>query len=192
MIKVQETPNPHSLKFLPHNLVIPNDLTPSRTFFVKKELCVGSPFAKEILKVQNIQAVFLGKEFITITKTVTGDWFNLRPQIISLIEKYEVKGFFERTEQPPVIDNCPSPINLRENDNGVSAQIQELIHTRVRPAVLQDGGDIVFERFDNGIVYLRMQGACVGCPSSTVTLKLGIERMLKHFVPEVRSVEQIV
>lgn len=187
MIKVQETPNPLSLKFIPDTLVITNDHSPSRTFFVKKEFCVGCPSAKELLAIDQIQAVFLGKDFITITKTLSGDWFGLRPQIISIIEKYTVKGFFERTEQPPV-QALPKTVN----DNGVSAQIQELIHTRVRPAVLQDGGDILFERFENGIVYLRMQGACVGCPSSSVTLKLGIERMLKHFVPEVQSVEQII
>ena len=191
MIKVQETPNPLSLKFLPESLVIPNEYSPPRTFFVKKELCIGCPFAKETLAIDAIQAVFLGKDFITITKTLSADWFNLRPQIISLIEQYEIKGFFEKVETKPTMPmETAKTVNF--NDNGISAQIQELINTRVRPAVLQDGGDIVFERFDKGTVYLRMQGACVGCPSSSVTLKLGIERMLKHFVPEVQNVEQIV
>lgn len=186
-ISIQETPNPLSLKFLLDILVIPPDLTPVRTFFIKNDIVVGCPFAKEILAIDYIQAVFLGRDFITISKTMAGDWFVLKPQIMALLEKYITLEFFERAA--PQFD---ATFTKTFDDNGVSAQIMELINTRVRPAILQDGGDIIFEHFDNGVVYVRMQGACVGCPSSTATLKMGIERMLKHFVPSVQSVEQII
>lgn len=186
-ISIQETPNPLSLKFLLDAPVIPLDLTPVRTFFVKNDIIIGSPFAKEILAIEQIQAAFLGKNFITISKTLSGDWFALKPQIMALLEKYITLGFFERAT--PQFDQT---FTQNFDDNGMSAKIMELINTRVRPAVLQDGGDIVFDRFDNGVVYVRMQGACVGCPSSTATLKVGIERMLKYFVPEVQSVEQMI
>ena len=186
-ISIQETPNPLSLKFLLDIPVIPLDLTPVRTFFVKNDIIVGCPFAKEILAIEHIQAAFLGRNFITISKTIGGDWFALKPQVMALLEKYAVTEFFERAA--PQFDET---FVKKVEDNGISAQIMELINTRVRPAVLQDGGDIVFDHFDNGIVYVRMQGACVGCPSSSATLKMGIERMLKYFVPEVQSVEQMI
>jgi Fe-S cluster biogenesis protein NfuA len=186
-INIQETPNPLSLKFLLDVPVIPLDLTPVRTFFVKNDIVVGCPFAKEVLAIEHIQAAFLGRNFVTISKTMPGDWFVLKPQIVALLEKYTVIGFFERAA--PQFDET---FSRTFDDNGISAQIMELINTRVRPAVLQDGGDIIFDRFDNGTVYVRMQGACVGCPSSTATLKTGIERMLKYFVPEVQSVEQMI
>lgn len=186
-ISIQETPNPLSLKFLLDVPVIPLDLTPVRTFFVKNDIIVGCPFAKEILAIEHIQAAFLGKNFITISKTLPGDWFALKPQIMALLEKYITIEFFERAA--PQFDET---LVRTFDDNGLSAKIMELINTRVRPAVLQDGGDIIFDHFDKGVVHVRMQGACVGCPSSTATLKMGIERMLKYFVPEVQSVEQMI
>ena len=186
-ISIQETPNPLSLKFLLDVPVIPLDLTPVRTFFVKNDIVVGCPFAKEILAIEHIQAAFLGRNFITISKTISGDWFALKPQIMALLEKYTKIEFFERAA--PQFD---ATFTQTFDDNGVSAKIMELINTRVRPAVLQDGGDIIFDHFDEGVVYVRMQGACVGCPSSNATLKMGIERMLKYFVPSVQSVEQLI
>ena len=187
-VNIQETPDPLSLKFLLDVPVIPLDLTPVRTFFVKNDIVVGCPFAKEILAIEEIQSVFLGRNFITISKTLAGDWFSLKPQVVALLERYSESGFFERAAAPQFDEAFTRTVD----DNGISAQIMELINTRVRPAVLQDGGDIVFDRFENGVVYVRMQGACVGCPSSSATLKMGIERMLKYFVPEVQSVEQII
>ncbi len=186
-ITIQETPNPLSLKFLLEQPVIPNDVAPSRTFFVKNDIVVGCPFAKALLNIPELQAIFLGKHFITVSKTQSGDWFALKPQIIQLIEQFAPTGFFEKNTPP-----TDQTFSRNVNDNGISAQIMELINTRVRPAVLQDGGDILFDRFEEGTVYVRMQGACVGCPSSSATLKLGIERMLKYFVPEVKTVEQII
>lgn len=186
-ISIQETPNPLSLKFLPDSPVIPHDFAPMRTFFVKNDIIAGCPFAKEILAIDHIQAVFLGQNFITVSKTLAGDWYILKEQIMALIEKYGTMGYFERAAPPPVQSFHHLP-----DDDGKSAQIIELINTRVRPAILQDGGDIVFDRFENGTVYVRLQGACVGCPSSSATLKMGIERMLKYFVPDVKAVEQIV
>lgn len=186
-ISIQETPNPLSLKFLLDVPVIPSDFAPVRTFFIKNDIVVGCPFAKEILTIEHIQAAFLGRHFITISKTMAGDWFALKPQIMALLEKYAASEFFERAA--PQFD---ATFTQTVDDDGISAQIMELINTRVRPAVLQDGGDIIFDRFDQGVVYVRMQGACVGCPSSAATLKVGIERMLKYFVPSVQSVEQII
>ena len=123
-VAVQETPNPLSLKFVLDVPVIPVDLSPARSFFVKNDIIVGCPFAKEILAIDHIQAAFLGKNFITISRTISGDWFSLKPQILALIENYATVGFFDRAAPPAL----PAFVQ-RENDNGISAQIVELINT---------------------------------------------------------------
>lgn len=170
---------------MPNTYVIPEGLSPSRTFFVQGDPCLGCPFAKKTLAIRGTQGVFLGRNFITITKDPQTPWESLKPQIVDLIEQAKEDGFFEK------IVTKVEPIREPTNDCGISKQVRELIDTRVRPAVAQDGGDIVFDHYRDGIVYVSMQGACAGCPSSVGTLKLGIERMLKYYVPEIIAVEQI-
>lgn len=181
MIQVQQTPNPLSVKFvLPEPIQI--DFVPSRSFFVKGEGTVGSPFAEQAFSIEGVQGVFIGKDFITITKASQANWDALIPQIIACIEKCE--HFFAPTK--PIVNHLPD-----HNDLEVVNKIEELIAAKVRPVIQQDGGDIVFEKFYDGIVFVKLQGACLGCPSSRITLKMGIEKILKQNIPEVKSVEQV-
>ncbi|USO02686.1 MAG: NifU family protein [Alphaproteobacteria bacterium] len=185
-INVCETPNPLSIKFMPESASIyPLGMEPSRTFFIMGDACLTSPFAKEVLAIQGIQGVFLGRDFITVTKTPQYEWDDLKRQTLEIIERYikDKKPFFIVSET-----KIKEPT---DKDLGVEKQIKEVINTRVRPFVQQDGGDISLESFRDGVVYVRMLGACSGCPSAFVTLKGGIERLLQHYVPEVKSVEAV-
>lgn len=185
MVKVQTTPNPLSLKFIPPIPVYPVGVDPSRTFFIKGDVCLNSPFAKDILAIEGLQGVFLGQNFITITKLPGHNWETLKPIIIE-----KIKHIADGSKQFLII-MPPEEVKVDKDVLGIEKQIKDIINTRVRPAVAQDGGDIVFHSFENGTVYLKLLGACLGCPSSTMTLKSGIEKLLQYYVPEVKAVQEV-
>ena len=177
-IQTEGTPNPATLKFLPGTQVMA-----SGTANFENVAAAGtSPLAQRLFEIEGVSGVFFGGDFITATKTDAADWTLLKPQILGAIMEHLSQG-------KPVVDSEAAAEAI--DDDPTVAQIKELLNTRVRPAVAQDGGDIVFRDFKDGIVYLHMQGACAGCPSSTMTLKHGIENMLKHYVPEVQEVQAV-
>jgi len=180
-IQTEQTPNPATLKFLPGSTV----LTSGTADFTGAEDVAGrSPLASRLFEVDGVAAVFFGADFITITKSSDKEWHVLKPAILGAIMEHMTTGLPILSDVP--VDDGASAAT--EEDSEVVGQIKELIETRVRPAVAQDGGDIVFEKFDEGVVYLQLRGACAGCPSSSATLKMGIENMLKHYIPEVTEV----
>jgi Fe-S cluster biogenesis protein NfuA len=183
-IQTEPTPNPNTMKFLPGQ-----DVLSSKTaFFTDRENASTSPLAAAMFELPDIRAVFYGSDFITVTKTEASSWDVLKPQILTTVMEHYQSG------NPLMLDAAAKKESAKEysaDEQEIVDQIKELIETRVRPAVAQDGGDIVFHAFENGIVKLEMHGACSGCPSSTATLKNGIETMLKHYVPEVIAVESV-
>ena len=183
-IQTEQTPNPQTLKFLPGKVV----MTEGTAFFQNIEEASNSPFAKRLFSIENVEGVFFGSDFVTITKNESSDWQIMKPLILgSIMDHYNSNENTVETNKEK--DN--SSLKTNEDDDDVVKQIKELLDTRVRPAVAMDGGDIVYNSFKDGVVYLHMQGACSGCPSSTATLKMGIENMLKHYVPEVQEVRPI-
>lgn len=181
-IQTEQTPNPLTLKFLPGRVVMEE----GTAFFQIKDEAINSPFAKRIFEIDGVNGVFFGSDFITVTKNEENDWQVLKPVILGAIldhfnseDKIIIPSLNEKNKQND------------EEETDVIKQIKELLDTRVRPAVAMDGGDIIYDRFVDGVVYLHMQGACSGCPSSTATLKMGIENMLKHYVPEVTEVRPV-
>ena len=179
-IQTEETPNPATLKFLPGRVVMERGTAD----FDSVDKTERSPLAQSLFRIEGIARVFLGSDFITVTKTDTKDWSVLKPQILGLIMEHF------STNRPVILAEAAGEAADGEDDEIVT-QIKELLDTRVRPAVAQDGGDIIFHSFEDGIVYLHMQGSCSGCPSSTATLKMGIENMLRHYVPEVVEVRPV-
>lgn len=182
-IQTESTPNPATLKFLPGRAVMAEgvvDITEAE----KAEAV--SPLAARLFGIDGVVGVYLGADFISVTKNEAEDWYMLKPAVLGAIMEHFVSGEAVLADGADLDDG----IRLDESDATVQ-QIKELIDTRVRPAVAQDGGDIVFQGFDRGIVYLHMRGACSGCPSSIVTLKNGIENLLKYYVPEVVEVRSI-
>jgi Fe-S cluster biogenesis protein NfuA len=181
-IQTEETPNPATLKFLPGR-----DVAVSGSVdFATRETAGRSPLAERLFKVEGVQRVFLGQDFITVTKSDTKDWSVMKPALLGVIMEHFVSGqavLLGEGEAVPATDAV--------EDDEIVAQIKDLLETRVRPAVAQDGGDIIFHSFEDGVVYLHMQGSCSGCPSSTATLKMGIENMLRHYVPEVVEVRPV-
>jgi len=182
-IETEHTPNPATLKFLPGRDVL-GDHT---AYFSESDAAAKSPLALRLFDVDGVAAVFLGTDFVTITSDGT-DWQDLKPAILGVIMEHFTAGL-------PVMESDAPVVTHAETDDGEDSetvmQIKELLDTRVRPAVAQDGGDIVYNRFEDGIVYLHMQGACAGCPSSTATLQYGIQNLLQHFVPEVVEVRPV-
>jgi Fe-S cluster biogenesis protein NfuA len=176
-IQTEQTPNPATLKFLPGREV----LSRGTADFPNSESSYRSPLAQRLFDVDGVAGVFLGSDFITITKAGDRDWYVLKPSILGVIMEHFTAG-------RPVLLEEAGDADTEVEDDEVVAQIKELIETRVRPAVAMDGGDITFDSFEDGVVYLHMKGACSGCPSSTATLKAGIENMLRHYVPEVVEV----
>lgn len=188
-IQTLETPNPNTLKFVPNRPVYTEEMQGVLQTFTMNDDLSPSPFAQKILHIDGVEKVFFGQDFISITKKDTADWFVLKPYLLGAMMEQFVNGL-------PVIDTTKiSLTNSQESLNytldDLSQKIMGLIDTRIRPAVAQDGGDIVFDSFIDGIVYVKMKGACSGCPSSTLTLKRGIENMLKFYVPEVQEVQHI-
>ncbi len=183
-IQTEQTPNPQTLKFLPGKVVMDD----GTAFFQNVEEGSNSPFAKRLFGVDGVEGVFFGSDFITITKEKTIDWQIMKPLILGSIMDHYNSGDETISKTQNKENNS---LQTDEKDSDIVKQIKELLDTRVRPAVAMDGGDIIYDSFKDGIVYLHMQGACSGCPSSTATLKMGIENMLKHYVPEVQEVRPI-
>ncbi len=177
-IQTEQTPNPSTLKFLPGRVVMEKGTMD----FAAADTALPSPLAKRLFAIEGVERVFFGSDFVTVTKSANQDWQILKPSILGGIMEHYTSG------DPVVTDSAETGAVAAEDDE-IVAQIKELLDTRVRPAVAQDGGDIVFQDFKDGVVYLHMQGACSGCPSSTATLKMGIENLLKHYVPEVVEVQ---
>lgn len=179
-IETERTPNPATLKFLPGRDIMGD----GTAHFPNLEAAARSPLAQRLFGIDGVAAVFLGSDFITIT-TDGMDWQDLKSAVLGAIMEHLTSGL-------PVVEADAAPAeDSGEEDDDVVRQIKDLLDTRVRPAVAQDGGDIVYRGFEDGVVYLHMQGSCSGCPSSTATLKHGIENLLKHFVPEVSEVRQV-
>ncbi|MBT6134351.1 MAG: NifU family protein [Kordiimonadaceae bacterium] len=179
-IQTEQTPNPATLKFIPGEVVLDS----GTMFFESKDAASISPLAEVLFDVEGVSAVFLGSDFITVENN-GADWNVLKPSILGIIMEHYTAGL------PIVTGEAKIEVADDDADPEIVAQIMELLDTRVRPAVARDGGDITYHGFKDGVVYLRMQGACSGCPSSTATLKHGIQNLLKHYIPEVESVEPI-
>ena len=182
-IQTESTPNPATLKFLPGRTV----LQTGTADFPSIKNSEQSPLAKRIFGVEGVSGVFFGSDFITVTKNDGIDWEHVKPAILGVIMEHFQSGLPVMLEE----NITPSHAEHHGPDSAIVEKIKELLDTRVRPAVAQDGGDITFHGYEEGIVYLHMQGACAGCPSSTMTLKMGIENLLKHFIPEVKEVRPI-
>jgi Fe-S cluster biogenesis protein NfuA len=180
-IQTESTPNPATLKFLPGRAV----LAAGTADFRDAAAAARSPLAERLFRVEGVAGVFLGADFISITKAEAHDWFQLKPALLGIIMEHFTAG------RPVLLEGSTEEASFDQADSAVVEQIRELLDTRVRPAVAQDGGDIIFRGFERGVVYLHMQGACAGCPSSTATLKMGIENMLRHYIPDVVEVRAV-
>ncbi|MBP0481611.1 NifU family protein [Sagittula salina] len=183
-IQTESTPNPATLKFLPGQTV----LEMGTADFPSAETATASPLAQRLFSVNGVTGAFFGTDFVTVTKADSIDWDHLKPAILGAIMEHFQSG-------APVMAEGSAQAGGHAEHSGEDAeivgQIKELLDSRVRPAVAQDGGDITFHGFDRGVVYLHMQGACAGCPSSTLTLKMGIENLLRHYIPEVTEVRPV-
>jgi len=182
-IQTESTPNPATMKFLPGQAVIQTGTAD----FPSETAAASSPLARRIFATGGIGGVFLGSDFVTVTKLDDVDWAHIKPAILGAIMEHFQSG-------APAIEGESGAVGHAAHDGPdkeIVVQIKELLDTRVRPAVAQDGGDITFHGFDRGVVYLHMQGACAGCPSSTMTLKMGIENLLRHYIPEVTEVRPV-
>ena len=181
-IQTEFTPNPSSLKFLPGQAVMEKGTADFRNVEEAKR----SPFALNLFKINGVEGVFFGSDFISITKSDNHEWQMLKPSISEAIIEYYKSG---TAIMPQGEEDKTGTSNSKDSEAVI--KIKDIIETKVRPAVAKDGGDITFQSFDNGIVYLQMKGSCSGCPSSTATLKAGIENVLKHYIPEVREVRPV-
>ncbi|KAG7480690.1 hypothetical protein MATL_G00059020 [Megalops atlanticus] len=183
-IQTQDTPNPNSLKFLPGRVV----LEAGTMDFAAPRDAYCSPLARQLFRIDGVKSVFLGPDFITITKAdVDMEWKVIKPDVFAAIMDFFTSGLpVVNEEDTPSADTAPS-----EDDDEVVAMIKELLDTRIRPTVQEDGGDVLYRGFEDGIVKLKLQGSCTSCPSSIVTLKNGIQNMLQFYVPEVEGVEQV-
>ena len=182
-IQTESTPNPATLKFLPGREVMGEGRVAD---FDSREAAERSPLARVLFEIPQVSRVFFGADFISVTKA-DGDWKHLKPGILAVIMEH-----FTR-ELPLLVATAEENAPVEEDESDVVAQIKDLIETRVRPAVAQDGGDIIYKGFDaaSGVVFLHMRGSCAGCPSATMTLRNGIENLLRHYVPEVSAVEAV-
>ncbi|MGF1659768.1 MAG: NifU family protein [Rubrimonas sp.] len=180
-IQTESTPNPATLKFLPGRTV----LAQGSADFPTREDAAGSPLARRLFAIDGVESVFFGSDFITVGKSEM-DWAHLKPAVLGAIMEHFTSG-------EPVMEGGALGGHAEHDgpDGEIVRQIKELLDTRVRPAVAQDGGDITFHGFESGVVYLHMRGACAGCPSSTMTLKMGIENLLRHYIPEVSEVRPV-
>ena len=176
-IQTEETPNPATLIFIPGVDVLPG----SSAEFSSTEEAKTSPLASRLLRIDGVDSVFLSGDFVSITKAEQMEWFALKPSVLAGIMEHFASGL-------PVMEAAQTTDSDSGDDNETVQQIKHLLDTRVRPAVAMDGGDITFHSFEDGVVTLQMRGACQGCPSSTATLKMGIENMLRHYIPEVVEV----
>jgi Fe-S cluster biogenesis protein NfuA len=181
-IQTEQTPNPATLKFLPGRTIIESGQV---EVLDAEEAERVSPLARRLFAVDGVRSVFVTRDFVAVTKQAAADWYVLKPAVLGAMVEHFMSG-----DEAVIQDTAPQPVTTAEDDETVS-KIKELLETRVRPAVANDGGDIVFHGFERGVVYLHMKGACAGCPSSMVTLKNGIENLLRYYVPDVVEVRSI-
>ncbi|MFN3669661.1 MAG: NifU family protein [Brevundimonas sp.] len=182
-IQTEPTPNPHVLKFLPGR-----DVSSDPRDFVNRDEAAASPLAEALFDLEGVTGVFFGYDYVSVTRAPDGpDWTRMKAPILATVMDHFVSG-------APLMRQGGGAVAEAGEDSEVVAEIKQLLDSRVRPAVAQDGGDILFDAFDEatGVLTLRMRGACAGCPSSTATLKSGVEQMMKHYIPEVTSVEQVI
>ncbi len=189
-IQTEATPNPATLKFLPGEDV----LGQGAMDFTSPEAAKASPLAERLFAIDGVTGVFLGADFISATKAEGLDWAQLKAPILSAIMEHYTKGLPILADGGAAASEGGSAEGYEGEDAEIVEQIIDLIETRVRPAVAADGGDIIFDRYspDDGTVFLHMRGACAGCPASSMTLKSGIENMLRHYIPEVNAVEAVL
>jgi Fe-S cluster biogenesis protein NfuA len=183
LIETETTPNPATLKFLPGRLVAGS----TTHDFADADAAEASPLARALFALGDVERVFFGEDFVTVTKAPGGaDWASLKPEVLGILADHFASG-------APLLSGATTETETFDNpeDAEIVARIRDLLETRVRPVVAGDGGDIIYRGFDRGIVYLHMQGSCAGCPSSTATLKGGIENLLRHYVPEVVEVRAV-
>ena len=180
MIQTESTPNPNSLKFLSEKVI---SAIGTEEFQKEKSKDLTNTFVKELLEFKGVELVLLSKNFLSVKKTDDVTWNELKPMVISHLNHY-----FEKNDEPILKENTKSNITKDENDETVK-KILDVLDTKIRPAVARDGGDIKFKSFENGVVKVELQGSCSGCPSSLMTLKQGVQNLLKHYVKEVNSVE---
>jgi Fe-S cluster biogenesis protein NfuA len=179
-IETETTPNPATLKFLPGRTVMDQ----GTANFADADAATRSPLALRLFGLDGVTQVFFGADFVTVSKADETAWSELKPAVLGALVEHFTAG-------EPLLTGAAAEPTAAEEDDEVVAQIKELLETRVRPAVAADGGDIIFEAFTDGVVYLQMYGSCSGCPSSTATLKAGIENMLRHYIPEVVEVRAV-
>ncbi len=180
MIQTETTPNPNSLKFLSEKTI---SSIGSEEFQKSNIKNLNNPFIKELLSFQGVELVLLSKNFLSVKKTDDVSWNDLKPMVISHLNDY-----FEKNNEPILKENKKINTSSSDNDETVK-KIIDVLDTKIRPAVARDGGDIKFKSFDKGVVKVELQGSCSGCPSSLMTLKQGVQNLLKHYVKEVNSVE---
>lgn len=180
-IQTEATPNPATVKFLPGRAVLPGGAVDFRN----AQDALRSPLARRLFGIGGVAGVFFGSDFVSVTKTPEADWATLKNAVLMALMDHYMAG------EPLMEGGQAQATSPAPTDDPLVAQILELLETRVRPAVARDGGDIVFHGFEGGVVYLKMRGACSGCPSASATLKMGIENMLRHYVPEVREVRPV-
>lgn len=199
-IQTENTPNPDAMKFNPNTRVLPEDFPTTFLEYMNPRSTLAppypSPLAAKLLNVDGITSIFFGADYITVTKDSSVPWAHIKPEVFSLISEHITAG------QPIVNisqgkagegqESAEDTLAYNEDDDEVVAMIKELLETRIRPAIQEDGGDIDFRGFQDGIVLLKLRGACRTCDSSTVTLKNGIEQMMLHYIPEVKGVEQVL
>ncbi|KAG8907484.1 hypothetical protein FRB99_004060 [Tulasnella sp. 403] len=187
-IQTESTPNEDSLKFIPGVEV----MSSGSAEFLDTKSALASPLAVRLMGVQGVKAVFYGPDFVTVSKDSENTWAVIKPEIYAiLMEHFTSQTQLFRSEEER-LNAGPQDTRILDTDSETVAMIKELLDTRVRPAIMEDGGDIEYKGFDDGIVKLKLKGSCRGCSSSTVTLKGGVERMLMHYIPEVKGLEQIL
>lgn len=178
-VTTEQTPNPATMKFLPGTVVMPS----GTANFASADAAATSPLAMRLFEVPGVAGVFLGADFVSVAKREAVDWADLETRIAGEISAHFDSGL-------PVITEPQAEV-ATDDDDEIVTQIRELLDTRIRPSVALDGGDIVYRGFERGVVFLSLQGACLGCPSSSATLKMGVENLLKHYVPDVLRVEAV-
>ena len=181
LIQTEDTPNPNTLKFLPGKKILEG---PSVEILATQKN-IPAPLARKLFRISGLKSLFFGTDFISITKTDETDWAGIKADIFGTLMDYFT--LHDLVEIQKTVEQSAVP----HEEDDISKEIKELLDTKVRPAVAGDGGDIVFERFENGVVFVKMKGACSGCPSSTLTLKSGIENMLRYYIPEIQEVRSI-
>ena len=180
MIQTETTPNPNSLKFLSEKVI---SAIGTEEFQKDKSKSLQNKFIKELLEFKGVELILLSKNFLSVKKTEDVSWTELKPMVISHLNDY-----FEKNEGPILKENNTRDNSVKDDDETVK-KIIDVLDTKIRPAVAKDGGDIKFKSFENGVVKVELQGSCSGCPSSLMTLKQGVQNLLKHYVKEVNSVE---